>query len=109
MPLGVQKNSSNENQYFLGSCYGWSPDGIRPEDIGALIPKELSLKIVSKIEAGGRVQCVCCCPNVARGCPRKCISSGNIGLAEENNGHDVQGCCPRPSGAKELRKILGTI
>ncbi|KAL5056846.1 hypothetical protein RYX36_028450 [Vicia faba] len=43
-----------ENQYFIGSCYGWSPDGIKPEDIGALhlIPKELSLKIVSKIKAG---------------------------------------------------------
>ncbi|KAJ1379213.1 Phospholipase D/Transphosphatidylase [Sesbania bispinosa] len=22
-----------ENQYFLGSCYDWSPDGIKPEDI----------------------------------------------------------------------------
>lgn len=45
-----------ENQYFLGSCYAWSADGIKPEDIGALhlIPKELSLKIVSKIEAGER-------------------------------------------------------
>lgn len=45
-----------ENQYFLGSCFGWTPDGIKPEDIGALhlIPKELSLKIVSKIEAGER-------------------------------------------------------
>ncbi|GLT73563.1 hypothetical protein SLA2020_454120 [Shorea laevis] len=45
-----------ENQYFLGSCFAWSADGIKPEDIGALhlIPKELSLKIVSKIEAGER-------------------------------------------------------
>ncbi|XVF26588.1 hypothetical protein REPUB_Repub14bG0030700 [Reevesia pubescens] len=45
-----------ENQYFLGSSFGWSPDGIKPEDINALhvIPKELSLKIVSKIEAGER-------------------------------------------------------
>lgn len=43
-----------ENQYFLGSSYGWKPDDIKVEDIGALhlIPKELSLKIVSKIEAG---------------------------------------------------------
>ncbi|KAK3219393.1 hypothetical protein Dsin_013363 [Dipteronia sinensis] len=41
-----------ENQYFLGSSYAWSADGIKPEDINALhlIPKELSLKIVSKIE-----------------------------------------------------------
>ncbi|CAI9113995.1 OLC1v1037458C1 [Oldenlandia corymbosa var. corymbosa] len=45
-----------ENQYFLGSCYGWKADDIKVEDIGALhqIPKELSLKIVSKIEAGER-------------------------------------------------------
>ncbi|MBA0695784.1 hypothetical protein Goari_002384 [Gossypium aridum] len=45
-----------ENQYFLGSSFGWSPDDIKPEDINALhlIPKELSLKIVSKIEAGER-------------------------------------------------------
>jgi phospholipase D1/2 len=45
-----------ENQYFLGSSYGWKPQGIKPEEIGALhlIPKELSLKIVSKIEAGER-------------------------------------------------------
>ncbi|CAO2825818.1 unnamed protein product [Amaranthus hypochondriacus] len=41
-----------ENQYFLGSSYAWKPD----EDIDALhiIPKELSLKIISKIEAGER-------------------------------------------------------
>ncbi|XP_021738648.1 phospholipase D alpha 1-like [Chenopodium quinoa] len=41
-----------ENQYFLGSSYAWKPE----EDIDALhiIPKELSLKIISKIEAGER-------------------------------------------------------
>ncbi|KAJ4958055.1 hypothetical protein NE237_025166 [Protea cynaroides] len=45
-----------ENQYFLGSSFCWKPNGIVVEDIGALhlIPKELSLKIVSKIEAGER-------------------------------------------------------
>jgi phospholipase D1/2 len=45
-----------ENQYFLGSSYGWKPEGIKPEEIGALhlILKELSLMIVSKIEAGKR-------------------------------------------------------
>ncbi|KAK9281925.1 hypothetical protein L1049_004833 [Liquidambar formosana] len=46
-----------ENQYFLGSSFGWHPDdGVKVEDIGALhlVPKELSLKIVSKIEAGER-------------------------------------------------------
>lgn len=43
-----------ENQYFLGSSYAWESDDIKGEDVGALhlIPKELSLKIVSKIEAG---------------------------------------------------------
>lgn len=45
-----------ENQYFLGSSFCWKSDGIKVEEIGALhlIPKELSLKIVSKIEAGER-------------------------------------------------------
>ncbi|XVE71177.1 hypothetical protein DITRI_Ditri10aG0129900 [Diplodiscus trichospermus] len=45
-----------ENQYFLGSSFGWKSRDIKVEDIGALhlIPKELSLKIVSKIEAGER-------------------------------------------------------
>ncbi|KAI4966976.1 hypothetical protein ZWY2020_034622 [Hordeum vulgare] len=43
-----------ENQYFLGSSFAWKADDIRPEEIEALhlIPRELSLKIVSKIEAG---------------------------------------------------------
>eukprot|EP00249_Psilotum_nudum_P030410 c43009_g1_i1 orf=809-3268(+) len=41
-----------ENQYFLGSCASWSSS----QDVGALqlIPMELTLKIVSKIEAGKR-------------------------------------------------------
>ncbi|KAJ4954183.1 hypothetical protein NE237_031015 [Protea cynaroides] len=45
-----------ENQYFLGSSFSWKPNGIKVEDIGALhlVPKEISLKIVSKIEAGER-------------------------------------------------------
>ncbi|XP_022850137.1 phospholipase D alpha 1-like isoform X2 [Olea europaea var. sylvestris] len=45
-----------ENQYFLGGCFGWGCNDIKVEDIGALhlIPKELSLKIVSKIEAAER-------------------------------------------------------
>ncbi|CAN6442358.1 unnamed protein product [Victoria cruziana] len=45
-----------ENQYFLGSSFDWKNNDIKVEDIGALhlIPKELSLKIVSKIEAGER-------------------------------------------------------
>ncbi|KAF9604018.1 hypothetical protein IFM89_039470 [Coptis chinensis] len=45
-----------ENQYFGGSSYGWRSDDINVNDVGALhlVPKELSLKIVSKIEAGER-------------------------------------------------------
>ncbi|XP_010541603.1 PREDICTED: phospholipase D alpha 3 [Tarenaya hassleriana] len=45
-----------ENQYFLGSSFGWSSKDIAVEEINALhlIPKEISLKIVSKIEAGER-------------------------------------------------------
>ncbi|KAH0679344.1 hypothetical protein KY284_020429 [Solanum tuberosum] len=46
-----------ENQYFIGSCYGWKPaNDIKLEDIGALhlIPKEISLKTVGKIQAGER-------------------------------------------------------
>jgi phospholipase D1/2 len=45
-----------ENQYFLGSSFGWRSKDIKDEDINALhlIPMELSLKIVSKIEAGER-------------------------------------------------------
>lgn len=41
-----------ENQYFIGSSFSWASK----EDVGAwhLIPKELSLKIVSKIKAGER-------------------------------------------------------
>ncbi|KAG0612224.1 hypothetical protein M758_6G011300 [Ceratodon purpureus] len=41
-----------ENQYFLGSCFGWKED----QDAGALhlIPMELTRKIVSKIEDGER-------------------------------------------------------
>lgn len=42
-----------ENQYFLGSSFAWRSSDIKVEDINALhlIPRELSLKIVSKIEA----------------------------------------------------------
>ncbi|GAV80759.1 LOW QUALITY PROTEIN: C2 domain-containing protein/PLDc domain-containing protein/PLD_C domain-containing protein, partial [Cephalotus follicularis] len=45
-----------ENQYFLGSSFDWRSNDIKVEDIGALhlIPKELSLKIVSKIAVGER-------------------------------------------------------
>ncbi|KAL9323182.1 hypothetical protein ACSQ67_011235 [Phaseolus vulgaris] len=62
-----------ENQYFLGSCYAWSDDGIKPEDIGALhlIPRELSLKIVSKIEAGERFSVYVVVPMWPEGFPEK--------------------------------------
>ncbi|KAG9141078.1 hypothetical protein Leryth_001587 [Lithospermum erythrorhizon] len=45
-----------ENQYFLGSSFGWDCNDIQVEDVGCLhlIPRELSLKIRSKIEAGER-------------------------------------------------------
>lgn len=45
-----------ENQYFLGSSFDWKATDIDPKSINALhlIPKELSLKIVSKIEKGER-------------------------------------------------------
>lgn len=46
-----------ENQYFLGSSFGWKGnEGNKLDEVGAshLVPKELSLKIVSKIEAGER-------------------------------------------------------
>ncbi|KAL8230392.1 hypothetical protein R6Q57_000170 [Mikania cordata] len=43
-----------ENQYFLGSSFAWKSSDINLNEVGALhlIPKELSLKIASKIEAG---------------------------------------------------------
>ena len=60
-----------ENQYFLGSSYGWQASDIVVEDIGALhlIPKELSLKIVSKIEAGERFSVYVVIPMWPEGIP----------------------------------------
>ena len=45
-----------ENQYFLGSSFCWNSKEVNVDEVGALhlIPRELSLKIVSKIEAGER-------------------------------------------------------
>ncbi|XVF48087.1 hypothetical protein PTKIN_Ptkin03bG0163000 [Pterospermum kingtungense] len=45
-----------ENQYFVGSSFSWDSNDIKVQNVGALnlIPKELSLKLVSKIEAGER-------------------------------------------------------
>jgi len=60
-----------ENQYFLGSSYGWKPDNIKVEDIEALhlIPKELSLKIVTKIEAGEQFRVYIVVPMWPEGIP----------------------------------------
>ncbi|XP_061375445.1 phospholipase D alpha 1-like [Gastrolobium bilobum] len=45
-----------ENQYFLGSSFCWNSNDLQVEEVGALnlLPKELSLKLVSKIEAAER-------------------------------------------------------
>ncbi|KAH1124534.1 hypothetical protein GLYMA_06G068700v4 [Glycine max] len=61
-----------ENQYFLGSSYGWQASGdIVVEDIGALhlIPKEISLKIASKIEAKERFSVYIVIPMWPEGVP----------------------------------------
>ncbi|KAK9750996.1 hypothetical protein RND81_02G234500 [Saponaria officinalis] len=52
----AQKFIYIENQYFLGSSFDWKAGDIDPPSIEALhlVPKELSLKIVSKIEKGER-------------------------------------------------------
>ncbi|KAH9614033.1 hypothetical protein KSS87_008229 [Heliosperma pusillum] len=69
-----------ENQYFIGSSYDWKPEvqeggslpSSKPKDpFGALhlIPKELSLKIVSKIEAGERFSVYVVIPMWPEGVP----------------------------------------
>ncbi|CAL9057189.1 unnamed protein product [Musa banksii] len=60
-----------ENQYLIGSSFGWKADDIEPKDIGALhlIPKELSLKIASKIEAGERFAVYVVMPMWPEGAP----------------------------------------
>ncbi|XP_022131534.1 phospholipase D alpha 1-like isoform X4 [Momordica charantia] len=60
-----------ENQYFLGSSYGWKSNVIRVEEINALhlIPKEISLKIVSKIEGGERFTAYIVIPMWPEGIP----------------------------------------
>lgn len=65
-----------ENQYFLGSSFAWKSPDIKVEDIGALhlIPRELSLKIVSKIEAGERFAVYIVIPMWPEGIPE----SGSI-------------------------------
>ncbi|KAF6993066.1 hypothetical protein CFC21_010006 [Triticum aestivum] len=61
-----------ENQYFIGSSFQWkSHDGIDPGDVGAcqLIPRELSLKIVRKIEDGERFAVYIVVPMWSEGAP----------------------------------------
>ncbi|XP_041005424.1 phospholipase D alpha 1-like isoform X1 [Juglans microcarpa x Juglans regia] len=61
-----------ENQYFLGSSFWWNSQDLKVEQIGAvqLIPKELSLKIVSKIEAGERFSVYVVIPMWPEGIPK---------------------------------------
>ncbi|XBJ22005.1 hypothetical protein VPH35_000460 [Triticum aestivum] len=61
-----------ENQYFIGSSFQWkSHDGIDPVDVRAcqLIPRELSLKIVRKIEDGERFAVYIVVPMWSEGSP----------------------------------------
>lgn len=61
-----------ENQYFLGSSFDWKKTpGITIEDINALhlIPKELSLKIMNKIQAGERFTAYIVIPMWPEGIP----------------------------------------
>ncbi|XP_025014093.2 phospholipase D alpha 1-like [Ricinus communis] len=60
-----------ENQYFLGSSFNWKSNGTKVEEVGALhlIPKELSLKIVNKIEAGERFSVYIVIPMWPEGIP----------------------------------------
>ncbi|KAF5943523.1 hypothetical protein HYC85_017600 [Camellia sinensis] len=55
----------------MGSSYGWNSKDMKDTDIGALhlIPKELSLKIVSKIEAGERFTVYVVIPMWPKGIP----------------------------------------
>ncbi|BBN05147.1 phospholipase D1/2 [Marchantia polymorpha subsp. ruderalis] len=56
-----------ENQYFLGSAFGW--DDKRDSGASHLIPMELALKIVSKIEAGERFAVYVVVPMWPEGAP----------------------------------------
>ncbi|KAI3677338.1 hypothetical protein L1987_86963 [Smallanthus sonchifolius] len=61
-----------ENQYFIGSSYNWkTTNEFKIEDIGALnlIPKELSLKIASKIKANERFSVYIVIPMWPEGIP----------------------------------------
>ncbi|CAL0304981.1 unnamed protein product [Lupinus luteus] len=60
-----------ENQYFIGSSFSWNTEDLQVDEVGALnlIPKELSLKIVTKIEAGERFSVYIVIPMWPEGIP----------------------------------------
>ncbi|MED6193557.1 Phospholipase D [Stylosanthes scabra] len=58
-----------ENQYFIGSVFGWSADN-KEFDAWNLIPKELSLKIVSKIKAKEKFMVYVVIPMWPEGLPK---------------------------------------
>ncbi|XP_051151968.1 phospholipase D alpha 1-like [Andrographis paniculata] len=60
-----------ENQYFLGSSFAWDCDDVNLEEVGALhlVPKELSMKIAGKIEAGERFTAYVVVPMWPEGIP----------------------------------------
>ncbi|RAL37934.1 hypothetical protein DM860_000628 [Cuscuta australis] len=58
-----------ENQYFVGSSYGWGRDGDNATGALHLVPKEISLKIASKIEAKERFTAYVVIPMWPEGVP----------------------------------------
>ncbi|MED6164572.1 Phospholipase D [Stylosanthes scabra] len=58
-----------ENQYFIGSAFDWSVDNTK-FDAWNLIPKELSLKIVNKIEANENFMVYVVIPMWPEGVPK---------------------------------------
>ncbi|XP_020083601.1 phospholipase D delta-like isoform X1 [Ananas comosus] len=57
-----------ENQYFIGSSYGW-PNYANPDGAGNLIPMELALKIAQKIEERERFAVYIVIPMWPEGAP----------------------------------------
>lgn len=64
-----------ENQYFMGSSYNWSKE--KDTLSNNLIPKEITEKIVSKIQAGEEFKCYITIPMYPEGDPT-CSSSQEI-------------------------------
>lgn len=94
-----------ENQYFLGSSFGWKED----QDAGALhlIPMELTRKIVSKIEDGERFTVYIVVPMWPEGVPesgsvqaildwqKKTMEMMYTEIATALKAHQVQGATPK--------------